>query len=57
VYDIKTPYQRVMEDPSISEVVKGRLKEIKEGLDIVEINRAIVRLYNRLERVHRRKGG
>ena len=57
VYDIKTPYQRVMEDPSISVVVKGRLKEIKEGLDIVEINRAIVRLYNQLERVHRRKGG
>jgi len=46
-----------MEDPSISGLVKGRLKKIKEGLDIVEINRAIVKLYNQLERVHRRKEG
>ena len=57
IHLIKTPYQRVMEDPSISGLVKGRLKKIKEGLDIVEINRAIVKLYNQLERVHRRKEG
>jgi transposase InsO family protein len=55
VSDIKTPYQRVIEDPSIGRERKEALIEFKKKLDIVKINKAIVKLYGQLERIHRRK--
>ncbi len=54
-YDIKTPYRRVLEDPNVPEFIKQTLKEFKRNLDIVHINRTIIKLYNMLERVHKQK--
>jgi len=55
IYETKTPYQRVMEDPSVPELIKETLREFKKKLDIVKINKTIVKLYNQLEKAHRKK--
>ena len=55
VYETKTPYQRVIEDPSVPELIKEALMEFKKKLDIVKINKTIVKLYNQLEKTHRKK--
>ena len=54
-YETKTPYRRILEDPKTPEFIKETLKEFKKNLDIVKINRTIVKLYNQLEMVHRTK--
>ncbi len=57
VYETKTPYQRVMEDPSVPKLIKKTLREFKKKLDIVKINKTIVKLYHQLQKVHNKKGG
>ena len=54
-YDTKTPYRRVLEDPDVPEFIKETLKEFKKNLDIVKINKTIVKLYNQLEKIHKTK--
>ena len=54
-YETKTPYRRILEDPNTPEFIKETLKEFKKNLDIVKINRTIVKLYNQLEKIHRTK--
>ena len=55
VYETKTPYQRVIEDPSVPKQIKEALIEFKKKLDIVKINKTIIKLYNQLEKAHRKK--
>ena len=55
VYETKTPYQRIIEDPSVPELIKEALMEFKKKLDIVKINKTIIKLYNQLEKTHRKK--
>ena len=54
-YQTKTPYRRVLEDPETPEFIKETLIEFKKNLDIVKINKTIVKLYNLLEKVHKNK--
>ena len=56
-YQIKTTYRRVLEDPDTPQFIKETLIEFKKNLDIVKINKTIVKLYNLLEKVHKNKGG
>ncbi len=54
-YEIKTPYARLMEDPTTPQKTKENLHRMKQSLDILTINREIVKLYNKLEIIHNRK--
>ncbi len=45
VYDNpKTPYQRVLEDESVSEKDKIKLKEIYKSLDPIKLRREIIKI-------------
>lgn len=57
VYETKTPYRRILEDPHIPPLIKQTLMEFKKNLDIVKINKSIVKLYNQLQKIHKKKGG
>ena len=44
----KTPYQRVLESPFVSEEVKEELKRLYETLNPAKLKRELVRIQNRL---------
>ena len=44
----KTPYQRVLESPFVSEQVKEELKRLYQTLNPVKLKRELVRIQNRL---------
>jgi len=53
----KTPYERVLESPTVSPAVKKRLRCYYEGLNLAELWRRIRRVQGELGRVARRGGG
>ena len=49
VYEMaRTPYERVLESPEVSEEVKNRLRAIKEGLSLVKLKKRLDELVGML---------
>jgi hypothetical protein len=51
---LKTPYERVLEHPDISDSLKSRAKKIKEGLDIVFLQESLEKACDELDRIVRK---
>ena len=54
--EAKTPYRRLLDDGSISQSSKVRLKEEYNSLNPAQLNREIESLRKKLYQVNRRKG-
>lgn len=50
VYDVKTPYRRLLETPDVSEEKKKELKEKKKNLSLYQLNREIKSLLQKLNK-------
>ncbi len=56
-YEIKTPYKRLLERDDVPQEIKQQLKQIKTTLNLTEINKEIVKLYNKLDMIYNKKKG
>jgi len=52
---LKTPYERVIEHPDISDILKNRLKKLKEKMDIVTLQQNLEKACDELDRIASRK--
>jgi hypothetical protein len=48
---LKTPYQRLLEHPAVSDTFKLKARKIKDGLDIVHLQENLEKACNELERL------
>ncbi|MCX7995108.1 MAG: transposase, partial [candidate division WOR-3 bacterium] len=55
VYDIDTPYNRVLNCPAIAEKKKQQLRERKATLSYFGLLARIIKLQKKLDRVHRKR--